>query len=195
MQGKLGVLARYLPQVEALTLIILPTRVKKVDGLESRTNQPPLIFADMFSDCGEAWTQVFVDCFLVTGQLAQPPAGENCTQIAALVYHRSRRISVSYLHDAVVGIHDRFLIFLRNLCDVKSRQYAKRRLSSKSNQHILTNRLFSLQYPPKRMCPYVTYRKLKSLPSVRASQQFSAMDEHIQFFRYPTVRPAPSTVR
>jgi hypothetical protein len=56
MQGKLGVLVRYLPQVETLTLIILPTRVKKVDGLESRTNQPALIFTNMFSDCREAWT-------------------------------------------------------------------------------------------------------------------------------------------
>ncbi|SMG39408.1 hypothetical protein SAMN06265784_103670 [Paraburkholderia susongensis] len=56
MQGKLGVLVRYLPQVETLTLIILPTRMKEVDGLESRTNQPSLIFTNMFSDCREAWT-------------------------------------------------------------------------------------------------------------------------------------------
>ncbi|CAJ3085550.1 Uncharacterised protein [Burkholderia pseudomallei] len=70
MQCKLGVLVRYLPQVETLTFIFLPARVKKVDGLESCTNQTPLIFTYMFSDCREAWTQVFVDRFLVTGQLA-----------------------------------------------------------------------------------------------------------------------------
>ncbi|WP_342959212.1 hypothetical protein [Paraburkholderia azotifigens] len=67
MQGKLGILVRYLPQVETLTLILLPARMKKVDGLQSRTNQPSFIFANMFSDCREAWAQVFVDRFLVTG--------------------------------------------------------------------------------------------------------------------------------
>lgn len=54
MHGKLGVLARYLSQVETLTLVILRTRVEKVDCLESRTNQAPLILANMLSDCGEA---------------------------------------------------------------------------------------------------------------------------------------------
>ncbi|WP_185646547.1 hypothetical protein [Burkholderia sp. Bp9143] len=194
MKRKLSVFVQHFPQSVPFTLILLPTRMKKVDCFKCGADEALVFIPEMLSDCAYTWAKVILEFFLVPSKVKQPSIAKNCPEISTLVHNGRRRIAISDIHYPLVGLRYRFLVLLGNFGQVESRQETKRRFGSQSYNHVLVDGHLCLQNPPKRVPADTVDGELLPFPSFRPIQKPSAMYKNTHFLSNPSISSSYSKI-
>lgn len=168
--------------------------METIHCLKCGADELVLSFGELL-DCRYTRAEIVVKQPIVARPLAQPASHENCAEVPALVHNRCRGVSICNMHDPVVGRSYCRSAVLWDLRQIEGWQYPEYRLRSKGDQHVLGNRLLSLQNAPERVCPFVADCKLQTFPALPAHHKLRAVNEHGHFLAQLTIDATPAQIR